>query len=207
MLYLGVNRRYDSLPHHNILFATDYRRNITEVADGTALSADPSIYVQNASVTDPTLAPEGKSALYILVPVPNTRSGIRWDVEGDAFRDRVLDLVERRGGFEGLREHIEFEKRVTPADWEHQYRVFRGATFNLAHNFRQLLSLRPRNRFEEFKNCWLVGGGTHPGSGLPTIYESARISSNNFCRAYGLPYSVPSSLEFKTQIRSQRRPS
>ena len=203
MLYLGVSRRYDSLPHHSILFANDYRRNITEVADGTALSADPSVYVQNASVTDSTLAPEGKSAIYILVPVPNTRSDVRWDVEGNAFRDRVLEIVERRGGFEGLRANIEVEKRVTPADWQDEYSVFQGATFNLAHNFGQLLSLRPRNRFEEFTNCWLVGGGTHPGSGLPTIYESARISSNNFCRAHGLPYSVPSSLEHKTQIAPQ----
>jgi phytoene desaturase len=204
MLYLGINRRYDDLPHHSILFAADYRRNITEVANGTALSEDPSIYVQNASVTDPSLAPAGKSTIYILVPVPNQRSGIRWDVEGDAFRERVLELVERRGGFADLRRHIECEKRITPADWEQQYRVFRGATFNLAHNFGQLLSLRPRNRFEEFQNVWLVGGGTHPGSGLPTIYESARISSNNFCRAHGLPYSVPSSLANKTAIASQR---
>ncbi|NLX57919.1 MAG: phytoene desaturase [Phycisphaerae bacterium] len=203
MLYLGVNRRYNDLPHHSILFATDYRRNITEVADGTVLSEDPSIYVQNASVTDSTLAPEGQSTIYILVPVPNGRSAIDWNAEGDAFRDRVLDLVERRGRFSGLRRHITYEKRITPTDWEDQYRVFHGATFNLAHNFGQLLSFRPRNRFEEFENVWLVGGGTHPGSGLPTIYESARISSNNFCRAHGLPYSVPSSLANKTAIASQ----
>jgi len=138
------------------------------------------------------------------VPVPNGRSAIDWNAEGDAFRDRVLDIVERRGRFAGLRQHIEYEKRITPADWEHQYRVFHGATFNLAHNFGQLLSFRPRNRFEEFDNVWLVGGGTHPGSGLPTIYESARISSNNFCRAHGLSYSVPSSLTNKTAIASQR---
>ena len=200
MLYLGVKRTYPDLPHHSILFAADYRKNITEVAETLTLSADPSIYVQNASVTDDTLAPAGKSAIYILVPVPNNRGHIDWQKEGDAFRDRVLELAERRGGYAGLRDGIEFEKRITPADWEHEYRVFEGATFNLAHNFGQLLSFRPRNRFEEFDNCWLVGGGTHPGSGLPTIFESARISSNNFCKAFGLPYSVPSSLPNKERI-------
>ena len=202
MLYLGVRRRWEHLPHHNILFADDYRRNITEVAEDLVLSADPSIYVQNASPADPTLAPEGCSTIYILAPVPNNRGQIDWAREGDAFRDRVLDLAERRGGFTGLRENIEVEKRITPTDWERRHGVFDGATFNLAHNFGQLLYFRPHNRFQEIENCWLVGGGTHPGSGLPTIYESGRISSNSFCRAFGLPYSVPSSVTNKEMVEA-----
>ncbi len=201
MLYLGVNRRYDDLPHHNIIFSSDYRRNIDEVARTGVLSEDPSVYVQNASVTDPTVAPEGHSTIYILAPVPNIRSGISWDDTGDAFRERVLDRVEQRGGFVGLRNHIEFEKRVTPADWAGEYRVFEGATFNLAHNFFQLLSFRPRNRFEELDRCWLVGGGTHPGSGLPTIYESARISCNSLCREFGIPFAPPTSLREKEMLQ------
>ncbi|HOX06205.1 MAG TPA: phytoene desaturase family protein [Planctomycetota bacterium] len=203
MLYLGVKKRYDHLPHHSILFADDYRRNITEVADRLVLSADPSIYVQNASPTDPTLAPEGCSTIYILVPVPNNRGRIDWAREGDAFRDRVLELAERRGGYAGLRESIAVERRTTPADWENSHGVFEGATFNLAHNFGQLLYFRPHNRFQELENCWLVGGGTHPGSGLPTIYESARISANSFCRAFGLGYSVPSSVGNKELVRPE----
>jgi phytoene desaturase len=81
-----------------------------------------------------------------------------------------------------LRDHIEVERIVTPLGWEEEHRVYLGATFNLSHRFSQLLYLRPRNRFEELDNCYLVGGGTHPGSGLPTIYESARISSDLICR-------------------------
>ena len=60
--------------------------------------------------------------------------------------------------------------------------VYNGAVFNLSHHMGQMLFLRPHNRFEEFRNCWLVGGGTHPGSGLPTIYESARISADLLVR-------------------------
>ena len=37
-------------------------------------------------------------------------------------------------------------------------------------------SALPHNRFEEVEGVYLVGGGTHPGSGLPTIFESAKIS-------------------------------
>jgi phytoene desaturase len=49
-----------------------------------------------------------------------------------------------------------------------------------------MLYLRPHNQYQGFENCYLVGGGTHPGSGLPTIYESARISTNLICQNYGM---------------------
>ena len=63
-----------------------------------------------------------------------------------------------------------------------------GATFNLAHTLGQMLYMRPHNRYNGFNNCYLVGGGTHPGSGLPTIYESGRISANLVCEQFGMPY-------------------
>jgi phytoene desaturase len=83
----------------------------------------------------------------------------------------------RKIGIKDVEKRIRFEKIVTPADWENRYAVHRGATFNLAHTWTQMLHLRPRNRFEDIGGVYLVGGGTHPGSGLPVIYESARITS------------------------------
>ncbi len=187
MLYLGVNRTYPEHPHHNVIFADDYRRNVNEIADLGVLSEDPSFYVQNASVTDPTLAPEGKSAIYILVPCANRRAAIDWPAESAAYANKVLDLAEQRGGFSGLREGIEEMQVTTPLDWQTRHSVYEGATFNLAHNIGQVLYFRPHNRFEDIDNLYLVGGGTHPGSGLPTIYESGRISGNLLCRDLGLP--------------------
>ncbi len=176
MLYLGVDTRYD-LAHHNIFFAEDYRKNVTEITEDNVLSEDPSFYVQNACVTDPTLAPEGSSTLYVLVPVPNTRARVDWSSEAPRFREKLLGLLERRAGLAGLREHIVAERMVTPDDWERKVSVYRGATFNLAHGIDQMLYFRPHNEFEDVGGCYLVGGGTHPGSGLPTIYESGRISA------------------------------
>jgi len=86
-----------------------------------------------------------------------------------------------------LSDRIVKEKILTPADWEKQG-VFMGATFNLSHNLGQRLYMRPHNQYQGFKNCFLVGGGTHPGSGLPTIYESARISSNLICDRHKVEY-------------------
>lgn len=178
MLYLGLDKVYDNINHHNIFFAEDYQNNVEEISQSKILSRDPSIYIQNASLTDPSLAPEGKSALYVLVPIANTTGKIDWDIETVPFREHILGLLESRAGLRGLREHIEYMKVVTPLDWQNKMDVYNGATFNLGHNISQMLYFRPHNEFEEFKNCYLVGGGTHPGSGLPTIYESGRISAN-----------------------------
>ncbi|MBL8024638.1 MAG: phytoene desaturase [Elusimicrobia bacterium] len=190
MMYLGVNQKVP-MNHHTIVFARDYKRNVREVFKEKVLSRDDfSFYIQNASVTDPTLAPEGKSALYVLVPVPNQKSGLNWEREKGPFREKVLRLIEERTPLKGLSSQIEEERIVTPADWENQGQVYLGATFNLAHRFSQMLYLRPHNEFEEFRNCYLVGGGTHPGSGLPVIYESARISSDLISRKFNVPVPV-----------------
>jgi len=178
MLYLGLDTLYDE-PHHLIIFADDYRTNITDIITGDRLSGDMSIYVRNASITDPTIAPPGHSAIYVLVPVPNNASGFQWNDEQTAiYREKVLTRIEERTSMKDLRSHIKAERIITPTEWEERHSIFLGATFNLGHTISQMLYFRPRNRFEEVGRCYLVGGGTHPGSGLPTIYESARISAN-----------------------------
>ena len=186
MLYLGLDKLYD-LPHHTIYFAEDYRKNIGDIFTNKTLSDDISFYVRNASVTDPTLAPPGHSSLYVLVPVPNGSADIDWDQEEPKFRERVVDELEHRAGMAGLRDHIREEIVFTPKTWERMNIQF-GATFNLAHSLGQMLYFRPHNKFEELDNCYLVGGGTHPGSGLPTIYESGRIAANMISRRYGVRF-------------------
>jgi phytoene desaturase len=177
MLYLGLDKVFHDLPHHSIVFANDYRRNTDEIFRTLKLSEDFSFYIRNSSVTDPRVAPEGKSGIYILVPVPNSGSGIDWSAEKPRFRDKVLDAIAARTALGDLRPHIEVERTITPADWE-ESGVYLGATFNLAHTMNQMLYFRPRNKFEELDRCYLVGGGTHPGSGLPTIYHSGMIAAN-----------------------------
>jgi len=189
MLYLGLDKRYE-LPHHNIVFAKDYQTNTDNTFVHKQLSDDFSFYVQNPAVTDPSLAPQGKSTLYVLVPVPNNLSGLGWDELHLSFREQVLDALEQRLGMVDIRSAIECEKIIHPGIWEASENVFLGATFSLAHQYSQMLYWRPRNRFEELDNCYLVGGGTHPGSGLPTIYMSAKISSNMICQKYGIPEPV-----------------
>ncbi len=177
MLYLGLDKIYDE-PHHKIIIADDYKNNIDKISKHQPLKDDFSIYVRNASITDPTLAPAGKSAVYVLVPVANNKSGIDWNTEKEYFRDKVMEIIKRRTSMSDIESHVELEKIITPLDWAEERDVYLGATFNLSHNLSQMLYFRPHNKFEEAGNCFLVGGGTHPGSGLPTIYESGRITAD-----------------------------
>ncbi len=198
MIYLGIDKQFD-LPHHTIVFSKDYKKNVEEITKSLLLSEDPSIYIHNPVVTDKTLAPEGKSALYILAPVPNNFSGIEWDEKQKEFRDLILKIVAQKTGFKNLEAHIEVEKILSPKQWEEDVLVYKGATFNLGHQLSQMMVLRPHNQFEEVKNCWLVGGGTHPGSGLPTILESARITAKAILKKdqqlLNEPYKTTNELE------------
>ncbi|NGZ76182.1 phytoene desaturase family protein [Saccharibacillus alkalitolerans] len=184
MLYLGIDGEVD-LPHHSIHFADDYAKNVKEITETLTLSEDPSIYVHNPSKLDPTLAPAGKSSLYVLMPVPNLKGDTDWSGRREELKGRMLERLESIEQLKGLRSRIEEEAFYTPLDWQDSLDVYQGATFNLSHNLGQMLALRPHNRFEEVERVWLVGGGTHPGSGLPTIFESARISVDLIEKADG----------------------
>lgn len=189
MMYLGVEGTFD-LPHHNIHIASDYERNLDEIENRHILSEDPSFYVQNACVTDPTLAPRGHSALYVLVPVTHQHPNVDWSRERERFRAKMLRQIEK-AGFTDVARRIRSEHIVTPDDWDSKYEIHQGATFNLAHSLDQMLHLRPHNRFEDVEGLYLVGGGTHPGSGLPVIFESARISTRLLLSDLGLTSSAP----------------
>ncbi len=188
MLYLGLDTIYRDEPHHHILFADDYRKNVEDIKGERHVSDDMSIYVRNSSVTDPLVAPAGKSGIYVLVPTINTRHGYDWTRHKQEYRDKILTRIEQRTGMKDLRRHIIEERIITPDDWRDGLDVFMGATFNLAHTLDQMLYLRPHNRLAGYDNLYLVGGGTHPGSGLPTIYESGRISSNLLCDRHRVGY-------------------
>jgi phytoene desaturase len=94
-------------------------------------------------------------------------------------------------GYSDIESRIRYERVITPAEWDTRYEIYRGATFNLAHTLDQMLHLRPHNRFEDLDGVYLVGGGTHPGSGLPVIFESARISSKLVLEDFGMTSAVP----------------
>ncbi len=197
MMYLGVRGEVD-LPHHTIYTSASYRENLADISSRGRLSDDPSMYLCNPSRIDPTMAPAGMSSVYVLVPTPNTKAPIDWPAETPRMRRAAYDQIERALGVEGLEGRVVSETLFTPDDWR-AMNINHGATFNLAHNITQMLHWRPQHRLPGFDGLWLVGGGTHPGSGLPVIFLSSQITAELVCREMGVPYagarSVPPAAE------------
>ena len=193
MMYMGIRGTYNNVSHHTVYVAKDYARNMEEIAQKHVLSEDPSIYIQNACVTDRSLAPEGKSTIYVLVPVTHqSDQRIDWKSEQPRYRQLVLDKLKTLG-MPDLESRIEYERVLTPDQWDVEFETHRGSVFGLAHSWSQMLHMRPRNRFEELDSVYLVGGSTHPGSGLPVIFESAKISARLLLQDLGV--SAPWSKE------------
>ncbi len=189
MLYLGIEGTFDDQAHHTIYMSRDYRQNLHDIEQGHVLSDDPSVYVQNACVTDRSLAPQGMSTLYVLSPVTHQHDYVDWSAgsaQAKTFRERVMGQVAKMG-FDDVSRRVRFERVMTPLDWDRGHQIHLGATFNLAHSLDQMLLSRPGNRFEDLDAVYLVGGGTHPGSGLPVIFESARISTELLLNDLGQP--------------------
>lgn len=200
MLYLGVEGTFD-LPHHTIYIAEDYEQNLDDIENKHVLSDNPSFYVQNACVTDPGLAPRSHSTLYVLAPVTHQHANVDWSRERTRYRNLLLNQI-KKAGYDLDPKCIKYERVITPADWDTRYDIYRGATFNLAHTLDQMLHLRPHNRFEDLDGVYLVGGGTHPGSGLPVIFESARISSRLLLQDLG----VRSGRQSDPRLRDEENP-
>lgn len=201
MMYLGIDGLYDNVSHHTIFLAKDYRKNLQDIEHAHRLSDDPSFYVQNAGVTDRTLAPKGQSTLYVLVPVTHQTGSVDWEKETPKLREVALRQLEKVG-ITGLESRIRTERILTPAGWEADFGLYKGATFSMAHSLNQMLHLRPHNRFEDVDQMYLVGGGTHPGSGLPVIFESARITSRLLLEDLGIEPQWQNNVQSVTPIEA-----
>jgi phytoene desaturase len=187
MLYLGLNKRFDELPHHLIYLSNAARRTDANALNDVAVDLeDPPFYVSNATPTDASNAPNGNSAIYVLVPTPNTSRNVDWkDVEAK-LSARVPGWLAKVG-MHDVAKHIVTQRAFTAETWRDDFNVFRGAVFNLSHTWLQLGPLRPNVKSSNIDNLYWVGGGTHPGSGLLTIFESANIAGDFMAKEIGLP--------------------
>lgn len=177
MLYLGVDVDYPQLLHHNVFFCEDFLKNFQELFEQKILPANPSVYVNVPTRTNPKLAPKGKHLLYVLVPVPSNdpknMQPIDWEAAKNVFAEKIISQLEKNG-LTDLKNHIRMQEILTPNDWETLGGMNFGATFGLSPTFFQSSVFRPQQASEEFKNLFFVGASTHPGGGMPMVLISAR---------------------------------
>lgn len=174
MLYLGLRRKYPGLNHHNVVFGRDYKGSFEDLFERFRVPEDPSFYVNVPTRTDPSMGPEGRDAVYILVPVPHQHLGLDWKVEGPKVRAKVFQRLAELGYAE-LERDILVERVFTPDDWAASYNLMHGSAFGLAQNFLQIGPFRPSNQDARVRNLFFVGASTQPGTGLPTVLISARL--------------------------------
>jgi phytoene desaturase len=144
---------------------------------GSTLPRDPSIYLHHPNVTDPSMAPEGRSTFYALAPVPHLgRTNLNWEVEGPAYTKRILEVLEERM-LPGLSSKLGEVFHFGPADFESELNSHLGSAFSLEPVLTQSAYFRVHNRDDRIGNLYFVGAGTHPGAGIPGVVGSAKATA------------------------------
>jgi phytoene desaturase len=172
--YFGTRRRYEHVPHHTIVLGPRYRELLTDIFRRKVLADDFSLYLHRPTATDPSLAPPGCDAFYVLSPVPHLGADIDWNTAAEPYR-RALQRRLEETLLPGLEDAIVTSRVTTPQVFHDRLLSFRGAAFGLEPVLWQSAWFRPHNRSEDVKGLYLVGAGTHPGAGLPGVLSSARV--------------------------------
>ena len=172
--YFGTKRQYPDVAHHTIALGPRYRELLTDIFDRKLLADDFSLYLHRPTATDPSLAPAGCDAFYVLSPVPHLQSGTDWAKHAEPYRLAIQQRLQATL-LPGLADEIVSSRLLTPQDFQDRLSSFRGAAFSLEPVLTQSAWFRPHNRSEELDCLYLVGAGTHPGAGLPGVLSSARV--------------------------------
>ncbi len=189
--YFGTKKRYPDTKHHTILLGPRYKGLLDDIFHKKVLADDFSLYLHAPTQTDPTLAPAGHEAFYVLSPVPNQRSGIDWEQEGPRYLDKILTFLDQ-GELPGLKENLVSLSSVDPRYFAGPLRSVDGAAFGIEPIFSQSAWFRYHNRAEDVQGLYFVGASTHPGAGVPGVLNSAKVMEKQMERpANPLPLPLP----------------
>jgi phytoene desaturase len=178
LIYFGTRRQYPELAHHSVIFGPRYKELLKDIFHNGILADDFSLYLHAPTRTDPSLAPAGHEAFYVLSPVPHLgHGGIDWSVEGPRYADRILAYLEKHY-IPGLRKEIVTQRIFTPEDFKSELNSHLGAAFSLEPVLTQSAYFRTANRDPEVEGMYIVGAGTHPGAGVPGVVNSAKATVN-----------------------------
>jgi phytoene desaturase len=178
VLYLGLDRRYEHLLHHNFVFSRDPGEEFAAIYRRGEPAPDPTCYVCAPARTEPAVAPPGGEALYVLVHTPYLRPHHDWDALFPAYRKTILRKLAEAAGLTDLERHIRVERRLTPRDIHERYHVLDGAIYGLASHGRFFGAFKPCNRSPDVPGLYLAGGAAHPGPGMPMVLMSGWIAAD-----------------------------
>lgn len=178
VLYLGLDRRYDHLLHHDFVFSRDPEEEFDHIYRRGEPAPDPTCYLCAPAATDPAVAPAGGEALYVLVHTPYLRPGQDWSRILPGYRRVILDKLKRTAGLEDIEQRIVYQAALTPQEIHDRYGVLDGAIYGLASHGRFTGAFKPANRSREVEGLYLAGGAAHPGPGMPMVLMSGWIAAD-----------------------------
>jgi diapolycopene oxygenase len=184
VLYLGLKQRYQHLAHHDFVFSRDPHEEFHHIYDLATPAPDPTCYLASTSATDPTTAPAGGDALYVLVHTPFLRPKHDWSKMFPAYRQVILNKLKRTAGLTDIEERIVFERALTPVDIHHRYRVLNGAIYGISSHGRWNGAFKPANASPDLEGLYLAGGAAHPGPGMPMVIMSGWIAADALDQRY-----------------------
>jgi phytoene desaturase len=178
VLYLGLDKRYEQLIHHNFVFSHDPHEEFDAIYHRGEPAADPTCYVCAPAVTEPEVAIPGGEALYVLVHTPYLRPHHDWKKMLPEYRNTIIRKLEQTAGMKDLEKHIVVERALTPQDINDRYHVLNGAIYGLASHGKYLGAFKPANRSPDVEGLYLAGGSAHPGPGMPMVLMSGWIAAD-----------------------------
>ncbi len=177
MVHFGMEGTWPGIPHHTILFGPRYKGLLDDIYEYGVLPRDFAIYLHHPTVTDPSLAPPGKSTFYAMVPVAHMgKLTVDWEQIGPLLEKRILDEVGRRL-IPDIHDRIVTRFHYAPRDFALDLNAHLGSAFGLEPILTQSAWFRGHNRDDAIGNFYLVGAGTHPGAGIPAVVGSARATA------------------------------
>jgi len=172
LFYLGVDKKLDNLTHHCLFFDEQMGPHADAIYKNPRWPEKPLFYLSAASKSDPSVAPEGKENLVILIPLaPDLEDGE--DIR-EKYYHMVMDRLEKLTGQE-IRSHVIYKRSYAHSDFKSDYNAFKGNAYGLANTLFQTAILKPSLKSKKVKNLYYTGQLTVPGPGVPPTIISGHV--------------------------------
>nr|WP_298993460.1 phytoene desaturase family protein [uncultured Polaribacter sp.] len=175
LFYVGFDKKIKNVCHHTLFFDTDFDIHAKDIYDTPKWPKNPLFYASFSSITDDSLAPEGKEAGTFLIPLA---PGLE-DTEElrEKYFNKILERLEKLTG-QDVRKSIIFKKSFCVNDFIKEYNSYKGNAYGLANILMQTAFLRPKIKSKKVKNLYFTGQLTVPGPGVPPALISGKIASD-----------------------------
>lgn len=178
----GIRRTWPNLAHHMLIVPRSYENAFELLYRRRTWPSPPLVYVNAVTVTDPSLAPPGRTSLFAVVTVPACEAGLDWDGRRGEFSAEVRRILARNG-WSFSDEEVDFEEIQTPATFKERDGNYEGSLYGLDEGHRLWGLFPATNRDPSFANLFYAGGSVQPGAGLPMVTLSGMFAARALGRA------------------------